>query len=272
MRFGAPPLGGFALGAFTLGALALGALALGTPARAAGSSASASASASSFVSCTTATENQTGPNPRVRVTTNMGSFVIELYKERAPFTVYDFCRYVEKGQYTNTLFHRVIANFVIQGGGHDATPPEYRLKPVDRPIPNESGNGLQNKRGMVGLARAAKPHSGNAQFYINLVDNPELDPVPTRWGYAVFGQVIQGMDVVDRIGVTPTGSNCPGEKATDKDKGKGGAGSSCPFQSDWPIKPVVIESISELAPGAELQEAPTAVSPNSTTPPVDTPR
>ncbi|MGH8259949.1 MAG: peptidylprolyl isomerase [Steroidobacteraceae bacterium] len=180
----------------------------------------------------------------------MGDFVIELYPSRAPLTVANFLRYVREGQYTNTLFHRVIANFVVQGGGHDAT--TYQLKPTHPPVPNESGNGLQNKRGMVGLARAAAPHSGNCQFYVDLVDNPELDPLPTRWGYAVFGKVIEGMDVVDRIGVTPTGSMGP-------------------FKSDAPLTPVVIEKIELLPAGAPLQLNPAAATPPVATPASSTP-
>ena len=141
---------------------------------------------------------------RCSVTTNMGEFVIEVFTDRAPLTAANFLRYVREGFYSNTLFHRVVANFVIQGGGHDAT--TLKLKPTHDSVVNESGNGLQNKRGTVGLARGEPPHSGNAQFYVNLVDNPDLDPVPTRWGYAVFGRVVEGMDVVDRIGETPTGA------------------------------------------------------------------
>jgi cyclophilin family peptidyl-prolyl cis-trans isomerase len=178
-------------------------------------------------------------DPEVRVTTNMGSFVIELYPDRAPLTVADFLRYVHEGFYTNTIFHRVVANFVVQGGGHDANPP-YALKPTYPPVVNESGNGLQNKRGAVGLARAAGAHTGNAQFYINLVDNPELDPLPTRWGYAVFGQVVEGMDVVDRIGVVPTGAFGP-------------------FKGDAPLKPVIIQSVTVITP------------PGLSTPPASTP-
>jgi UDP-2,3-diacylglucosamine hydrolase len=117
-------------------------------------------------------------NPEVRVTTNMGSFVIELRPDRAPLTVADFLRYVHEGFYSNTLFHRVVANFVIQGGGHEATAP-YALKPTYPPVDNESGNGLQNKRGAVGLARAASPHTGNAQFYINRA-RPAADPLGLR--------------------------------------------------------------------------------------------
>jgi peptidyl-prolyl cis-trans isomerase A (cyclophilin A) len=185
--------------------------------------------------------------PQVRVTTSMGEFVIELLPDRAPLTVANFLRYVHEGFYSGTLFHRVIANFVIQGGGHSAT--DYKLKPVHDPVPNESGNGLQNKRGTVGLARGESPHSGNAQIYVNLVDNPDLDPLPTRWGYAVFGKVIQGMDVVDRIGVTPTGAMGP-------------------FKSDAPLKPVVIEKIELIDTGAQVNgpvttPAPTAVPPAS---------
>jgi len=168
--------------------------------------------------------------PQVRVTTNMGEFVIELMPDRAPLTVANFLRYVKEGFYSQTLFHRVVANFVIQGGGHSAT--DLKLKPVHEAVHNESGNGLQNKRGMVGLARGENPHSGNAQFYVNLVDNPDLDPLPTRWGYAVFGHVVQGMDVVDRIGVTPTGSTGP-------------------FKSDAPLKPVIIEKVELIDTSAQ---------------------
>ncbi len=172
---------------------------------------------------------------QVRVTTNMGAFVVELLPERAPLTAANFVRYVREGYYSGTLIHRVVANFVIQGGGHSAS--DLKLKSVHDPVNNESGNGLQNKRGMVGLARGESAHSGNAQFYVNLVDNPDLDPLPTRWGYAVFGRVVQGMDVVDRIGVTPTGA-------------------SGPFKSDTPLKPVIIEKV-EIMDAAAQAASPT---------------
>lgn len=194
-------------------------------------------------------DDATASNPEVRVTTNMGSFVVELYPDRAPLTVADFLRYVREGFYTNTLFHRVVANFVIQGGGHDANPP-YDLKPTYPSVVNESGNGLQNKRGAVGLARAAGAHTGNAQFYVNLVDNPELDPLPTRWGYAVFGQIVEGMDVVDRIGVVPTG----------------GFG---PFKADAPVKAVVIQNIALITPpglATPPPSTPPAAAPSATPP------
>ena len=169
------------------------------------------------------------PNPQVKVTTNMGEFVIEVRQDRAPLTAANFLRYVREGFYSSTLLHRVVANFVIQGGGHDAA--SYALKATHENVVNESGNGLQNKRGAVGLARGEGPHSGNAQFYVDLVDNPDLDPVPTRWGYTVFGRIVQGMDVIDHIGETPTGA----------------AG---PFKSDAPLKPVVIEKMEIVAAGA----------------------
>ena len=183
---------------------------------------------------------------QVRVTTNMGEFVIEVRNDRAPLTAANFLRYVREGFYTNTLLHRVVANFVIQGGGHDAT--SFQLKPTHENVFNESGNGLQNKRGTVGLARGESAHSGNAQFYVNLVDNPDLDPVSTRWGYTVFGRVVQGMDVIEHIGATPTGSMGP-------------------FKSDSPLKPVVIEKMEIISPGQAASAPPvtpiTAPAPNT---------
>ena len=143
---------------------------------------------------------------QVRVTTNLGAFTIELEDERAPLTVANFLRYVREGQYAGTIFHRVIPSFVVQGGG---LTPDFASKKAREPIPNEAGNGLVNIRGTVGLARTGAPHSGDAQFYVNLADNSDLNPLPTRWGYAVFGRVIDGMDVVDRIGVVPTGPMGP---------------------------------------------------------------
>ncbi len=169
------------------------------------------------------------PNPQVKVTTNMGEFVIEVRQDRSPLTAANFLRYVREGFYSGTVIHRVVANFVIQGGGHDAA--TYTLKAAHESVFNESGNGLQNKRGTVGMARGDSPHSGNAQFYVNLVDNPDLDPVSTRWGYTVFGRIVQGMDVIDHIGETPTGSIGP-------------------FKSDAPLKPVIIEKMEMVAAGA----------------------
>jgi peptidyl-prolyl cis-trans isomerase A (cyclophilin A) len=139
--------------------------------------------------------------PRVRFETSAGNFVIELDTVRAPLTAENFLRYVRDGGYDGTVFHRVIANFVIQGGGYDD---RLAARQPQAPIPNESGNGLSNRRGTLGLAREDSPHSGSSQFYINLADNAGLDPLPSRWGYAVFGRVVEGMDVVDRIGYVRT--------------------------------------------------------------------
>ena len=139
--------------------------------------------------------------PRVRVETSQGAFVLELDTVRAPLSAENFLRYVRDGYYDGTVFHRVIANFVVQGGGYDASLAERKAHAA---IPNESGNGLSNRRGTVGLAREESPHSGSSQFYINVIDNAGLDPLPSRWGYAVFGRVVDGMDVVDRIAYMPT--------------------------------------------------------------------
>ena len=167
----------------------------------------------------------------------MGAFVIELQADRAPLTVQNFLRYVSEGFYTNTLIHRVVGNFVVQGGGHDAA--TMKLKATHDAVFNESGNGLQNKRGSVGMARSGPPHSANAQFYVNLADNSELDPLPTRWGYAVFGQITEGMDVVEKIGVLATGSVGP-------------------FKSEAPLKPVIIEKVEPLARAAAPAIGPAA--------------
>jgi peptidyl-prolyl cis-trans isomerase A (cyclophilin A) len=144
---------------------------------------------------------QTSLAPRVRFETTAGNFLVELDTVRAPLTAENFLRYVRDGGYDGTVFHRVIANFVIQGGGYDD---RLAARTPQAPIPNESGNGLSNRRGTLGLAREESPHSGSSQFYINLADNAGLDPLPSRWGYAVFGRVVEGMDVVDRIGYLRT--------------------------------------------------------------------
>jgi peptidyl-prolyl cis-trans isomerase A (cyclophilin A) len=164
-------------------------------------------------------------SPQVQVVTSMGSFTLELNAERAPLTVAHFLKYVDQGQYSGTIFHRVIANFVIQGGGFDGN---NKLKAAPAKVVNESGNGLTNQRGTVGMARSQDPHGSDAQFYVNLYDNEALDPNKTRWGYAVFGKVVQGMEVVDRIGNVATGAHGP-------------------FKEDAPLKPVVIERIERVA-------------------------
>jgi peptidyl-prolyl cis-trans isomerase A (cyclophilin A) len=164
-------------------------------------------------------------SPRILVTTSMGNFTVELNAERAPLTVAHFLKYVDQGHYTNTIFHRVIANFVIQGGGFDT---DNKIKPAPAKVVNESGNGLTNVRGTIGMARSQDPHGSDAQFYVNLYDNEALDPNKTRWGYAVFGKVIQGMDVVDKIGNVATGARGP-------------------FKEDSPLQPVIIQRIERVA-------------------------
>lgn len=160
-------------------------------------------------------------DPRVNVVTSAGSFVIELDVDRAPLTVENFLAYAREGHYDGTVFHRVIQGFVAQAGGYTG---DFQLKPAERMVVNEAGNGLSNLRGTVGLARTSDPHSGNAQFYINLVDNLDLNPRPTRWGYAVFGTVVEGMEVVDEIGHVPTGANAT-------------------FERNVPVQNIVIERI-----------------------------
>lgn len=143
-------------------------------------------------------------NPRVILETNKGNIVLELYPDKAPRTVANFLQYVEEGFYTNTIFHRVINGFMIQGGGFT---PKYERKTTHPPIVNEANNGLKNDRGTIAMARTFDPHSATAQFFINVVDNDFLNfknKSPSGWGYAVFGKVVQGMDVVDTIKAIPT--------------------------------------------------------------------
>ena len=141
--------------------------------------------------------------PQVEMVTSSGTFVLELDRNRAPVTVENFLSYVKDGFYKDTVFHRVIEGFVIQAGGYTKDFEEKETKPE---IINESGNGLKNQRMSIGMARNNLPHTGSSQFYINLINNNRLDPMPTRWGYAVFGDVIDGIDVVDAIGHSATES------------------------------------------------------------------
>ncbi len=149
--------------------------------------------------------------PKVKITTSYGEIVIELDKENAPITTENFLSYVESGFYNETVFHRVISGFMIQGGGHlaDMTPKDEKLDPIQ----NEANNGLKNNRGTIAMARTANPHSASSQFFINHADNAFLNfrtnQVDEGWGYAVFGQVIEGMEVVDKIADVETGSVGP---------------------------------------------------------------
>ena len=142
----------------------------------------------------------------IKLTTNHGVIALELNAEKAPKTVANFLAYVEAGQYNNTVVHRVIKNFMIQGGGFE---PNMNQKPCKAPVENEAANGLKNKRGTIAMARTNDPHSATAQFFINTVDNDFLDfksPSGQGWGYCVFGEVVEGMDVVDKIRAVATGN------------------------------------------------------------------
>ncbi|MBU9339997.1 peptidylprolyl isomerase [Burkholderia multivorans] len=161
-------------------------------------------------------------HPVVQLKTSQGDIRVELYPEKAPKTVANFLDYVKGGQYNGTIFHRVIKGFMIQGGGYKAN---FDEKPTRAPIPLESRNGLKNLTGTIAMARTSDPNSATAQFFINTVDNSGLDyPNPDGNGYAVFGKVVSGLDVVKKIEAVPTTSRGP--------------------MQDVPAQPVVIESAS----------------------------
>jgi len=148
---------------------------------------------------TVASPVSAGDHPRVALDTSQGEIILELYADKAPQTVSNFLTYVDAGFYDGTIFHRVIPGFMIQGGGFNA---EMRQKQTRSPIRNEADNGLQNERGTVAMARTSDPDSATAQFFINTVDNGFLNhksKSPQGWGYAVFGRVVEGIDVVDAI-------------------------------------------------------------------------
>jgi peptidyl-prolyl cis-trans isomerase B (cyclophilin B) len=154
-----------------------------------------------------ATENKM-PNTssKVKLTTSLGVIIIQLNPEKAPISSANFLTYVNEGFYNNTIFHRVIPGFMAQGGGFDT---DFNQKTVHDPIKNEADNGLPNKRGSIAMARTNVPDSATAQFFINYKDNTSLNytsPSPSGWGYAVFGEVIEGMDVVDEMANQATGN------------------------------------------------------------------
>ena len=161
-------------------------------------------------------------HPYVEIITSEGRMLLELDGRAAPYTVDHFLKLVDDGFYDGLIFHRVIADFMIQGGGYT---PSMTLKEDERTIPNESGNGRSNLRGTIAMARTSEPHTANSQFYINVVDNRRLDAGNNRWGYTVFGYVIEGMDVADAISLVETGP-----------KGE--------LESDVPQIPIVIKSMS----------------------------
>ena len=160
-------------------------------------------------------------NPVVEMQTSEGTILIELYPEQAPQTVENFLEYAKGGFYNGTVFHRVIDGFMIQGGGFT---PDMKEKPTRSPITNEAKNGLKNAAGTLAMARTRDPHSASSQFFINLVNNPRLDyPSFDGWGYAVFGKVTKGMEVVNKIAQVPTGMAGPHQNV--------------------PLKPVLIQSV-----------------------------
>lgn len=172
----------------------------------------------------TSSSTEIEENPTVILYTNYGEIELELFADKAPKSVENFIAYVESGHYNDTLFHRVIPNFMIQGGGFDL---DFQQKPTQEPIVNEADNGLSNARGTLAMARTMSPHSATSQFFINVQDNTFLDHQGTysgqAWGYAVFGQVVRGMEVVDAIRQVPTGR-------------KSG-------HQDVPVEPVIIERV-----------------------------
>lgn len=140
--------------------------------------------------------------PRLQFITNQGTLVVELNRMRAPHTVENFLRYVADGSYNNSVFHRVIDNFVVQGGGFDA---DWNELPSYGPIVNESGNGLKNNFGTLAMARQNDPHSAQRQFYFNSQDNDSLNPSPRRWGYTVFGEVVENAELLRTMAAVATG-------------------------------------------------------------------
>jgi len=159
-------------------------------------------------------------NPVVVMDTSVGKITIELFEDKAPVTVKNFLKYVDDKHYDGTIFHRVIADFMIQGGGFDT---KFKEKETYKPIKNEAGNGESNKRGTIAMARTNNPDSATAQFFINVKDNTGLDRSGAKAGYAVFGKVTDGMEVVDKIRKVETESR--------------GA------HDDVPVKDVVIKSV-----------------------------
>jgi peptidyl-prolyl cis-trans isomerase A (cyclophilin A)/peptidyl-prolyl cis-trans isomerase B (cyclophilin B) len=180
-----------------------------------------------ILSATAAGSGALGADPQVDLKTNVGTIRLELYPAKAPKTVANFLQYVKDGHYNGMIFHRVIDGFMIQGGGYDKS---YREKATRDSIPNEAKNGLKNDLGTVAMARTSAPHSASSQFFINGKNNDFLNAADAQdgWGYAVFGKVVAGMDVVNKIFKTPTGS--------------GG-----PFPTDVPKQMVIIESATQVA-------------------------
>ena len=162
--------------------------------------------------------------PKVKFITSMGDVIVELNRRKAPITVNNFLRYVELDEYDNTLFHRVVYNYIVQGGGYST---EFGVKKTFDPIYNESGNGLKNLAYTISMARQSDPHSAVRQFFFNARDNANLDP-GKNWGYTVFGEVTEGMDIIDAMGAVETHYHQPSRF------------------SDVPITPIILETVEIL--------------------------
>ncbi len=163
-----------------------------------------------------ATTSMAATPPQVKIQTNHGDIIVEVYPDKAPKTVANFLQYVNDGFYSDTIFHRVISGFMIQGGGFTQ---KFERKSTRAPVVNEADNGLTNQRGTIAMARTFEPHSATAQFFINVVDNAPLNhtnKTPRGWGYCVFGKVIKGMDIVDKIRHLPTGPGGPFQRDVPK--------------------------------------------------------
>ena len=156
--------------------------------------------------------------PHVKLETSMGTIIVELDRIKAPITVDNFLTYVIKGEYNNTIFHRVLEDYIVQGGGYDK---DFTIKKVDGTIVNESGNGLKNEVGTIAMAKENRPHTANRQFFFNVSDNKNLDP-GRSWGFAVFGEIVKGEDVLEAIA----------KVKTDYDESMG--------WNDVPVKPIML--------------------------------
>lgn len=163
--------------------------------------------------------------PKVKLETSMGNIIVELDRTKAPITVNNFLTYVVNGEYDNTIFHRVLADFIVQGGGYD---PNFTIKKVNNNIINESGNGLKNEIGTIAMAKESKPHTANRQFFFNVKDNTNLDP-GRRWGYAVFGNITEGLEVIESMAKVETDFNAEMS------------------WSDVPVKPIILIKATLLA-------------------------
>ncbi len=186
-----------------------------------------------FAALASAALSALAANPMVELKTSQGDITVELYADKAPKSAENFVQYVKDGHYNGTVFHRVIDGFMIQGGGFDA---DMKQKATRAPIENEAKNGLRNEPGTLAMARTADPHSASSQFFINLAPNTFLDyPSRDGWGYAVFGKVVKGMEVVEKIGKLPTANRG--------------------LHQNVPVEPVVIENARLLEPPAAAKKA-----------------